>query len=128
MNTKFRFICNFQRIFLQKPCHTFFSYQRLTLLTASMCLFQYKRTKSRFDFSMNSSLETLFQALTFFFPFLQSRNIPMKDERRDENGVAITQHFEVMEHEQSAKSCLKKCKFTVKKCLMEFRQKGRFGA
>ena len=39
------------------------------------------------------------------------------------NECAITQHFEVMEHEQSAKSWLKKCKFTVKKCLMKFAEK-----
>ena len=39
------------------------------------------------------------------------------------NECAITKHFEVMEHEQSAKSWLKKCKFTVKKCLMKFAEK-----
>ncbi|MBR3434823.1 MAG: hypothetical protein IKG88_02925, partial [Bacteroidales bacterium] len=43
--------------------------------------------------------------------------------RREENVCAITQNFEVMEHEQSAKSWLKKCKFTVKKCLVEFAEK-----
>ena len=37
---------------------------------------------------------------------------------------AITQHFEVMEHEQLAQSWLKKCKFIVKKCLLQLRQKG----
>ena len=47
----------------------------------------------------------------------------MKDERREENVYAITQHFEVTEHEQSAKSWLKKCKFTVKKCLVKFAKK-----
>ena len=48
---------NFQRILLQKLCQTCFSYQRLTFLTASMYLFQYKRTKSRFDFAMNNPLK-----------------------------------------------------------------------
>ena len=46
-----------QRILLQKLCQTCFSYQRLTFLTASMYLFQYKRTKSRFDFAMNNPLK-----------------------------------------------------------------------
>ena len=36
---------------------------------------------------------------------------------------AITQNFEVMEHKQSVKSWLKKCKFTVRKCLVEFAEK-----
>ena len=47
----------FQRILLQKLCQACFSYQRLTFLTASMYLFQYKRTKSRFDFAMNNPLK-----------------------------------------------------------------------
>ena len=48
---------------------------------------------------------------------------PTKNERREENVCAITQNFEVMEHGQSAKSWLKKCKFTVRKCLVEFAEK-----
>ena len=46
---------------------------------------------------------------------------PTKNERREENVCAITQHFEVMGHEQSAKSWLKKC-------LVEFAEKMRFRA
>ena len=53
----------FQRILLQKLCQTCFSYQRLTFLTASMYLFQYKRTKSRFDFAMKAD------QVTVDFPF-----------------------------------------------------------
>ena len=118
----------FQRILLQKLCQTCFSYQRLTFLTASMYLFQYKRTKSRFGFSMNNPLKHV--SYPIFLLSLSSIMEHTHEGRKEgrKNECAITQHFEVTEHEQSAKSCLKKCKFTVKKCLVRFRQKGCFGA
>ena len=47
----------------------------------------------------------------------------MKNKRREENVCAITQYFEVMEHEQSVKSLLKKCKFIVKKYLVYYAEK-----
>ena len=72
---------------------------------------------------MNNTLKRVSKPIFLLSLSSIMEHSPTKDERREENKCAITQHFEVTEHEQSAKSWLKKCKFTVKKCLMKFAEK-----
>ena len=78
--------------------------------------------------SMNNPLEHVFKPIFLLSLSSIMELTPWRTKVGKKNECAITQHFEVMEHEQSAKSCLKKCKFTVKKCLVKIRQKGCFGA
>ena len=68
--------------------------------------------------SMNNPLEHVFKPIFLLSLSSIMELTPWRTKVGKKNECAITQHFEVMEHEQSAKSCLKKCKFTVKKCLV----------
>ena len=72
---------------------------------------------------MNNTLKHVSKLIFLLSLSSIMEHAPTKNEWREENVCAITQNFEVMEHEQSAKSWLKKCKFTVRKCLVEFAEK-----
>ena len=112
---------NFLRLFLQKLCQTFFSFQRLTLLTTSIYLISIH--KNQIQFWLRDE-QPRHQAHLFSFPFFNHGTYPWRTKGGKKNVCVITQHFEVTEHEQSAQSCLKKCKLTVKKCLAKFPQNG----
>ena len=73
---------------------------------------------------MNNTLKHVSKLIFLLSLSSIMEHAPTKNERREENVCAITQHFEVTEHEQSAQSCLKMCKFTVKKCLVKFTKNG----
>lgn len=62
------------------------------------------RTKSRFKFAMNNPLNHVFKPifLLSLSSIMEHTHEGRKEGRKNE--CAITQHFEVMEHEQSAKS------------------------
>ena len=72
---------------------------------------------------MNNTLKHVSKLIFLLSLSSIMEHAPTKNERREENVCAITQNFEVMEHKQSVKSWLKKCKFTVRKCLVEFAEK-----
>ena len=77
---------------------------------------------------MNNTLKHVSKLIFLLSLSSIMEHAPTKNERREENVCAITQNFEVMEHEQSAKSWLKKCKFTVKKVFSGICRKMRFRA
>ena len=70
----------------------------------NVSVFQYIRTKSRFDFAMNNTLKHVSKLIFLLSLSSIMEHAPTKNERREENVCAITQNFEVMEHEQTAKS------------------------
>ena len=69
---------NFLRLFLQKLCQTYFSFQRLTLLTASMYLFSIHKNQIPFWLRDEQPLETRFLAHISSFPFFNHRTYPWR--------------------------------------------------
>ena len=92
-----------------------------------MYLFSIHKNQTRFDYAKNNTLKHVFKPI-FFLSLSSIMEHAHEEQKEEENLYSITQYFEVTEHEQSAKTRLKKCKITVKKYLAKLCQKGGVGA